>query len=365
MFTTTVTFGWKACIVQSQVVSLVLRDMVGQPISIEAMRHEIEGQVESLREYSHYLATIDNFSNRPAEDLVFAGSGDSYSVALWAHELSNGRANGYDPFELGLKPSWAQHKHVFILSVSGKTRANLFLARRLKGVAAKRVAITGSPTSELASECDETIPLRYRHEDTLTPGTASYTASLLACSHVLNQMPNDVRFEHNLNAWRFTERDETRESDSLKAQRREQKLQERKLVSRDGIILFIGSGIDYPLAQYGALKFSEVLGLKSFPSYPEQLGHALLFSLNTEKDRIVILDPTSNRRLREINQVLSNAGFSVYPINVPPQNPLSRTMELAFDLQILTYNLARDQGMDQSAFLSDKTKLEISNRLIY
>jgi len=337
--------------------------MQAQPRSIEAMRREIEGQVEGLREYSRYLEESIKPVSVAAEDIIFAGAGDSYSAALWAHELSRGRSSAYDPVELGLKPSLAPHKQVFILSVTGRTRANLFLARRLKGVAAKRVAITSSLRSELANECDETILLQYRHGEALTSGTASYTASLLACSYVLNHMPGEIRLEHNLHA--RTLADHLEEKSLVNRDLQAWTLQQRKLITHDGIVLFIGSGIDYPLAQYGALKFNEVLGSKAFSSYPEQIGHSLLFSLNTNKDRIVIIDPSSNRRLRETNQILSDIGFSIYELSVPPQNPLSRTMEVAFDTQILVYNLARDQGMEECVFLSDEAKLKTSNHLIY
>jgi glutamine---fructose-6-phosphate transaminase (isomerizing) len=335
--------------------------------SLDAMRVEIEGQVEGLREYSRYLVENRKPFESTAEEMVFVGSGDSYSAALWAHEMSRGKATAYDPFELGLKPSWAQHKHVFIISVTGRTRANVFLARRLKGVAARRVAITSSLRSELASECDETIELQYRRGQTLTSGTASYTASLLACAQSLGLMPDQVRLDHNLHARSLIGHLPQKGSVSPELEKLalNKQLKQSKLICRDGIVLFIGTGTDYPLAYYAALKFNEVLGLKAFPSYPEPIGHSLLFSLNPEKDRIVILDPSSNRRLREVNKILSGIGFSIYEIPVPPQNPLSRTMELAFEIQMLAHNLARGEGMKECAFLSDRDRLETSNNLIY
>lgn len=319
---------------------------MSKPTSIEVMKQEIDNQPLGLGSYARSLLANRRPPVLPSK-LTFSGSGDMYSAALWARELSHDEADAYDPFELALKPSKAKDKHVFILSVSGRTRANLFLARRLKGVANRRIAVTSSLNSVLATECDETLFLEYKQGERLTAGTASYTSTILVCSRILGQMPA-LNLEHTLRSARVGA---------------EMGLKDFSL--QGGTVVFVGSGIDYPLALYGGLKFNEVLGMKSCCSTPEQLAHALIFSLDNARDRIIMIDPSSNRRCREIRQVLSDSGFFVYSLDVPPQNPLVRSFEIAFHLQYLVYNVAVRAGLEECAFLSNEKKLDISNRLIY
>src|SRR5438477_10808160 len=78
---------------------------------------------------------------------------------------------------------------MFITSVSCKTRTNIQLTNRVKGLVKKSVAITANPESPLAKECDDVIRLRYRSPGILTSGTASFSASLLAVASLIRQLP--------------------------------------------------------------------------------------------------------------------------------------------------------------------------------
>lgn len=312
--------------------------------SLELMRREIEEQAKGLRAFGERLNKLSK--SWDPSNLAFAGSGDSYSAALWAQELSSGRAVAYDPSELALDPSRVKGKDIVLLSVSGKTRSNLQLAKSLGGVASKRIAITGSKDSPLSRECDETILLSYHHADGLTSGTASYTATLLACAHPLGQVPT-LRVEHLVKAAR------------LDTDRRD------FFLPKDATVVFVGSGLDYPLAIYGGLKVNEVLGLKSIWCTPEQLVHAIVFSLDKTKDRIVLIEPYSNRRVREIVRALSDIGFSIYSFSVPTQNPVIHSIGVAFHLQYFAYNQAIRLGLKECSFLSNEELLDVSSKLIY
>src|SRR6266849_11056396 len=99
------------------------------------------------------------------------------------------QAFGTDPFELQLYPQVSKDKTVFITSVSGRTRTNIQLAKRVRGLAKKRVAITVSLESPLAKECDDVIQLRYRSQGIPTSGTASFSAALLAVASLIHRLP--------------------------------------------------------------------------------------------------------------------------------------------------------------------------------
>src|SRR5207245_8946197 len=133
---------------------------------------------------------------------------------------------------LQLYPQVARNKTVFITSVSGKTRTTIQLARKVKGVAKKSVAITANSKSPLAKECDDLIQIRYRSLGILTSGTASFSASLLAVALLIRQLPK-------LDSLRIMEKRAAEWARPLR-------------VHRNGEFLFVGSRTGYALAMYAA-----------------------------------------------------------------------------------------------------------------
>src|SRR6266702_6116649 len=146
--------------------------------------------ITKWRTFQRSLANSeDRFRNLDPSRMIFTGSGDSFASSLFAHYLSEMQAFAADPYELQLHPRVAKNKTIFITSVSGKTRTNIQLARKVKGVAKKRVAITANSKSPLAKECDDVIQLRYRSLGILTSGTASFSAALLAVAALIRGLP--------------------------------------------------------------------------------------------------------------------------------------------------------------------------------
>src|SRR6266568_7101738 len=125
------------------------------------MAEEISNQTQDLPSFASQLRKT-NFPNLKPSTLIFAGSGDSYSASVFAQELSRGRAVASDPYELMRNIERTKGKNLVIVSVSGKTRANIELARRAKRFARRRIAITAYPDSPLAKESDQVLPLEYR-----------------------------------------------------------------------------------------------------------------------------------------------------------------------------------------------------------
>ena len=209
--------------------------------SLDAMEREIRNQVEDLPAFARELGKYDRFRNLDPSSMIFTGSGDSFASSLFGHYLSEMKASAADPYEIQLHPQVSKNKTVFITSVSGKTRTNIQLARKVRGLAKKRVAITSNPNSPLATECDDVIRLRYRRPGILTSGTASFSATLLATAALIRRLPK---------------------LDSLPIMERRAAEWARRLpVHPRGEFLFVGSGTGYSLAMYAAFKIHEVLGL--------------------------------------------------------------------------------------------------------
>src|SRR5260370_30377830 len=120
-------------------------------MSIQAMAEEISNQTQDLPGFaSHLLKTLVP-KLRPST-LIFAGSGDSYAAAVFAQELSNGEAIASDPYELLTNIKKTTGKNLVIISVSGRTKTNVELARKANGIASRTLTITTHPESPLASE---------------------------------------------------------------------------------------------------------------------------------------------------------------------------------------------------------------------
>jgi fructoselysine-6-P-deglycase FrlB-like protein len=321
------------------------RRRLSKASSLDAMEQEIHNQAEDLPSFARRLVRDDRFRNLDPSHMIFTGSGDSFASSLFAHYLSGMRGFAADPFELKLYPKIARNKTVFITSVSGRTRTNIQLSRRVKRIAEKRVAITAKPQSPLAKECDDVIQLRYQSPGILVSGTASFSASLLAVASLIRRLPK---------------------LDSLAVMERRAADRARLLrVHPRGEFLFVGSGTGYALAMYAAFKIHEVLGLPAQYQHSEQLGHSQFFSLKEDRDNLFFLAPTPDEKTREVFRVLSKNGFNAHLLKSDRRDPILAALEVMFSLQHLALNLGRRMGLQECAFLTNKKRLALSNRLIY
>ncbi len=312
--------------------------------SLEAMRKEIEYQVDDLPRYQHYLDTVERPS--PRSRLAFLGCGDSFAAALAAQHISSHRALALDPNEAALNPEALDRRRLFVVSVSGRTYANIEAARIGRKRGCRVTAITANPSSRLAEEADELIELKFRSAGALTSGTVSFTASLLACFHVLGVKPN---------------------LGTLSAVLRSAKNWSRSfLPPMRATTFFLGSGLGYALGLYGSAKIFESLGAKSQAQHTEQFSHMELFSLKVSDIVVIIdlgsaLDPMGSRlfsRLRE-------AGFKAYRLHSGKREASAASIATALHLQTLAYRAAKSRRWGSIAFVQDKRRLRLSNYMIY
>ena len=312
-------------------------------MSIRAMGEEISNQTQDLPGFASQLRETRVPKLQPST-LIFAGSGDSYAAAFFAQELSQGESVASDPYELLTNIRRTRGKNLVIISVSGKTKTNIELARKAKGISTRTLAVTANPESPLARECDETLLLKYRTTGMLTSGTISFTTSLLACALLLRSLPRTIQVNSAPIDTRWL-------STNLKQ-------------AGKGAFLFIGSGVNYALSLYGAAKINEVLGAKAEAEYPEQLGHAKLFTIDKKRDLIISISSGQDKAL-EKHQLLRNDGFRSSILAFAASHAVNRSLRIAIYLQRLALSHARRTGIEECAFLSDKNRLNLSSRMIY
>ena len=312
-------------------------------MSIRAMEEEIRNQILDLLRFASRLRK-DRVRKIDPSRAVFTGSGDSYAAALFAQELSANRAFGSDPYELLRSIDRVRGKSLVIISVSGRTRTNLELARKAKRFARERIAITANASSPLAKECDRVVLLEYRKSGVLTSGTASFTTGLLAISALQGKLPRylalDAAYERSLHWARNV------------------------TLSGRGSVLLVGSGVHYGMALYGESKIHEVLGRRAEVEYPEQVGHAHLFSIDKKHDTLICIYSDRDKTW-ELGKTLGRNGFKVVGLKVQGSNPVKNCVRIAFYLQHLALLQAKRKRMRDCAFKADERRLALSSHLIY
>jgi len=312
-------------------------------MSIQTMEEEISYQVLDLPRFASHLRRA-HLPKLKRSSLIFAGSGDSYAAAVFAQELSRGEAVASDPYELLTNIKRTRRKNLVIVSVSGRTKTNVELARKANRMATRTLAITAYPDSPLARECDETLPLEYRTTGTLTSGTVSFTTSLLACASLLGNLPRTIQLGTTVSA-------ANRWARNLKPWGKSS-------------FVFAGSGLNYALSIYGSAKINEVLGAKAEAVYAEQLGHAMLFSVNEERDLIVCLS-NGRDKARQIYELLRKNDSLTSILAISGNDAVLRSLKMAIYLQQLPLAIAKRKRMAECAFTSQRKKLKLSNKMIY
>jgi fructoselysine-6-P-deglycase FrlB-like protein len=311
------------------------------------MAEEIRYQIDDLPAFSQHLRSL-NFHRQPENEgrnYVFTGAGDSFAAAKAAEYLSGFQARALDPYDICLRPSLLKGKHLFVISVSGRTKTNIEAARAVRGIAEKVTAITADDRSLLAQNCDDCIRLGFRRTGELTPGTGSFTATLLACYSKIRALPKITNLERLFDEY-------IKWSETLE-------------LSSDGTTFMVGTGLNYCLAMYGAAKIYEVLGWRSQYQATEQFSHMELFSLS-EKDVVLVLpDSTEDNKAVGLENLLRANGWNVARVDSWHDDAISGSIRIAICLQILAWRTALKAGLQECSFKLKGRHLRVSDEMIY
>lgn len=299
--------------------------------ALEAYEQEIYYQLEELPKV---IVNLNNVRSKEEQyRCIFTGAGDSYAAALEAVYASEHRAKFIDPLELSLKPELAKDSLLYIISVSGSTRANIEVAKATRGLC-KRIAITANADSMLAKESDEVIELRYKNLGMLTAGSISFTSTLLAVLSIIYELDLDIEkiFEA--------------------AKRVDIQLQNH--------IYVIGYDITYPLSIYATAKIYEVLGFKTQYCMLEQFCHMELFSLSNNDTVLLLLTD-----IEKATELYNKLDCNKYIINHYNHHLLDNILYYTFLIQFMALKNAKILGLSDCHFAKNETIRSISSSLIY
>lgn len=317
------------------------------PSTIGMMGTEIRSQVETLPTYAEYLSSLPEApqSEKDGKNCVFTGAGDSFAAAMATEHITMHNARSLDPYEVARQPSIAAGSHLYIISVSGRTKSNVEAARLAGGCAREVTAVTANQDSALARSCDNMIKLRFRSEARLTPGTASFTASLLACYSRVRLLPkisdlSDV-YDEAL-SWCHDVK-----------------------IPRYSTTFLVGTGLAYPFATYGKAKIFEVLGSKAQSQRTEQFSHMELFSLTEDDLTIILPEDENDLQARTLQALLEENSFKTALLLPRGRGKVEESLRAAISLQVLAWKAAKDLGMTDCAFINKSELLKVSDRMIY
>jgi hypothetical protein len=153
--------------------------------------------IESLKlDFNSQIKQLYNIHNEKLfDDCIYVGSGDSYVAGLIAEFRTDHKCRCYRPSDLS-NSKFIKGKTYCFISVTGRTKANIELARRAKECGIKTAAITLNEKRELAKVCDEVVPLKITKVNTPTVGFRTFVANVITCLQIVG-----VRVPSKFDIW--------------------------------------------------------------------------------------------------------------------------------------------------------------------
>lgn len=246
------------------------------------------------------------------------GAGDSYAVALTIEGKTKGRFRALDSFEALFYDEL--ELPLVIISVSGRPKSNILLAKKFKGKT-KIYVITANEESELSKLADYIILIPYKPNQTL-PGTLSFLMSLSAVYSLAN-VDEDKERDHNV-------------------------------IKLSNSPFFVGFGENYGIAYYAKLKLAEIFGYSSNSEKFEQFCHSPIFM--TDKRQIILLRSGIERE-EELIRSVDYTEIAATKCKGAFCNAYAIIRSIIYKMKI--------ENWDKIYFLENKKILGVSSHMIY
>jgi fructoselysine-6-P-deglycase FrlB-like protein len=298
--------------------------------SLEKIKFDYTAQTRSLSHIS---------CRKKSENCIFVGSGDSFVAGLIAENVSNHKCKCYSPADLTGSKFFENMTYYFI-SVSGRTRSNIEVAKRATRAGAKTVAVTFDPTSELANVCNEIISFGALSTNTTTSYRA-FTANVVMCLQLTGMsIPQKFEMWHKNGMALSSSFDHT-------------------CIPKD-VLHILGNDVFYPLAIYASLKMAEFFGVTSVPNRMEEFCHSPVFGIKPSHTVWILgrAEDNTSHKLRNLKNE-----FNFFELKNP--DPLSELFETIFFLQGFILLLCEKHNFTELKYVLMKKVLALSSDIIY
>ena len=218
--------------------------------------------IESLKlDFNSQIKELNNIHNSKLfDDCIYVGSGDSYVAGLIAEYLTNHKCRCYSPSDL-FNSRFIKDKTYCFISVTGKTKANIEVARRASQAGVRTVAVTLNRNSQLAKVCKEVVPLKITTIQTPTIGFGTFVASVITCLQIVG-----VTIPSRFDLW---QKNGLELSLNLLS----------SMIFPEQTVYLLGNKTLYAIALYTSLKMSEFFCTTAVAHKLEEFCHSPIFGI--------------------------------------------------------------------------------------
>jgi fructoselysine-6-P-deglycase FrlB-like protein len=299
--------------------------------------------IESLKlDFNSQIKQLYNIHNKKLfDDCIYVGSGDSYVAGLIVEYLTDHKCKSYSPSDLLNARLLADKTYCFI-SVTGRTKANIALARRAAELGVKTIAVTQNRNSQLAQVCREIVPLKITVEQSPTTGFGTFVANVITCLQIVGlRVPTkfDIWHKRGLEI-------------SLKYL--------NSLILPKAAIYILGNNTLYALALYASLKMSEFFCAPVVANKLEEFCHSPIFGIKKSHHLWIMGqdDEPISKRLKRLKLHLTYV--ELYRPDI-----FTQLFESIFFVQNLMLLMAKKCGYSQLQYSLRQDVLNASSDLIY
>lgn len=297
-------------------------------------------------DFNSQIKELNNIHNaKQFDNCIFVGSGDSYVTGLMVEYITGHKCVCYSASDL-LNSRFNDDKTYCFISVTGRTKANISVARRATAAGMNTIAVTMKQDSKLAQVCKQIVQVDFKRAKNPIAGFDTFMASVVTCLQIAGvTIPQKFDIWHN------------------KGVELSQKfLDSKKLL--DGIdeitVFILGNNMLYPLALYTSLKLTEFFGTTAVAHKLEEFCHSPVFGIK-KSHQLWILGQDE----KPIAQKLAGLGLKLSYIELYNQDTLSQLFESIFFVQNLMILLAEKYGYTELNYLMMKDVLKTSSDIIY
>jgi fructoselysine-6-P-deglycase FrlB-like protein len=300
--------------------------------SIESIKSEFNSQVKQF-------SKIDN--KKILDDCIYVGSGDSYVAGLIVEFLTDHKCRCYSPSDL-LNTRFSDDKTYCFISVTGKTKANIELARRATDFGVKTIAVTQNRSSQLAQICEKIVPIKVTSIRSPTAGFGTFVASVVTCLQIVG-----VRVPSKFDIW------------YKKGTEMSLNLLDSMLLPEETVYL-LGNKILYAIALYTSLKMAEFFGTTAVAHKLEEFCHSPIFGIKKSHHLWIM-----GEKEEAISKRLKRLGLHLSYVELYNPDILAQLFESIFFVQNLMFLMAKKYGYNQLQFVLEKDILNASSDIIY
>lgn len=299
--------------------------------------------VESLRlDFNSQIKLLNNIHKKKLfDDCIYVGSGDSYVAGLIVEYLTSHKCRCYSPSDL-LKARLLEDKTYCFISVTGRTKANIELARHATKSGIRTVAVTFNENSKLAQVCKEVVPVNLTKMDTPTAGFGTFVANVVTCLQISGIMiPKKFQIWH---------REGVKLSMNIL----------NSTVLPANTLFLLGNNVLFAIALYGSLQMAEFFGATAIAHKLEEFCHSPIFGFK-KPHNIWIL----GQKEKPLSMRLEKLGINVSYFELYNHNILAQLFQSIFFAQSLVLLLAERHGYTELQYLLNDGLLRASSDLIY